>query len=136
MRAIDMLERATGGQLEIDSQWMPASGTRNLVLNDPALIWLDAGFGEQYDLERDPNDYSFFNFICQKGTAFERKWVKETFPKAIQLMEHDWDVKKKESFQRTLEAIDRKEKVMTKAALIWQEEKIHGSADVICLASE
>lgn len=56
-------------------------------------------------------------------------------PNAVQLMERDTDVRQKEFFQKTLEALDRKEKVLTKAALWWKEEKIYGSADVIAHTS-
>ena len=134
METIKLLERATGSKGEVAEDWMPASGGRPLVLDDPALIWLDY-HSEQYDLERDPTEYSFFNFICQKGVEFERKWVKEMAPNAVQLMERDTDVRQKEFFQKTLEALDRKEKVLTKAALWWKEEKIYGSADIIASTS-
>ena len=66
---------------------------------------------------------------------FERKWIAEMAPDAVQLMDNDFDVRNKESFQKTLKAIDRKEKVLTKVALMWSEEKIYGSADVVAHTS-
>ena len=130
MQTEKLLERATGGLEEVGESWMSGSRTRALVLGDPALVWLEY-YGEQFDLERDPEAYSLFNFICQKGCEFERKWVSEMVPEAVQIMENDWDVRKQESFQKTLDALARKEKVMTKVPLWWKKEKIYGSADVI-----
>lgn len=63
METIRLLERATGDKGEGAVDWMAASKDRSLAIGDPSLIWLDY-HGEQYDLERDPTEYSFFNFIC------------------------------------------------------------------------
>ena len=130
MQTIKMLERATGGKEEVDRLWMSGSAGRALAFDDPSLIWLDH-FGERFDFERDPTEYSFFSFICDKGNQFEKKWISEMCPKAVQIMERDTDVRKKEAFLKTLEALDRGEPVLTKAALWWAAEKIYGSADVI-----
>src|SRR5690349_7421994 len=134
MQTNKILELATGGNDEVGEAWMPASGGRSFILDDPALTFLDF-HADQVGLKEDPSEYSFFNFVCQKGIAFEKKWTSEVFPHAVQLMENDFDVRKKETFQRTLEAMDRKEKVMTKAALWWKPAQVFGSCDVLILST-
>ena len=57
-------------------QWVSASATRNHVLGDPLLDWLER-HGESKGFERDPVDgrTDFLEFIFRKGIEFERAVV-------------------------------------------------------------
>ena len=58
-------------------QWVSASKTRNHVLEDPLLDWLDR-YGESKGFERDAVDErtDFATFIMRKGIEFEQAVVK------------------------------------------------------------
>ena len=68
-------ERVPTSRSEWD-EWVAASSTRNHVLGDPLLDWLDR-HGESKGFERDQPDErtDFLNFIFRKGTEFERAVV-------------------------------------------------------------
>jgi predicted RecB family nuclease len=129
-----MLAKATGGNDTVSDDWMPATGMRPLLQDDPGLLWLkfhndDAGF------ERDSTQYAFTPYISRKGSEFEAMWIEKECPGAVRAMEQDWHVRQSTSLQKTLELMERKTPVIAKAALWWQPEKIYGSCDLICLVS-
>ena len=53
-------------------EWVSASRTRNHVLGQPLLDWLDR-YGEEHGFERDPveEETDFLHFLFGKGNAFE-----------------------------------------------------------------
>ena len=57
-------------------EWVPASATRNYVLGDPLLDWLDR-FGEAKGFVPSVVDEraDFYEFIFKKGSQFERKVI-------------------------------------------------------------
>ena len=69
------VERVPGSRSEWD-KWVSASATRNHVLGDPLLDWLDR-HGESKGFEQDPVDErtDFLAFIFGKGVEFERAVV-------------------------------------------------------------
>ena len=69
------VERVPRSQSEWD-EWVSASATRNCVLGDPFLDWLDR-YGELKGFERDEFDErtDFLGFIFRKGVEFERTIV-------------------------------------------------------------
>ena len=68
-------ERVPESRAEWD-EWVSASATRNHVLGDPLLDWLDR-HGESKGFEQDPVDErtDFLAFIFRKGNEFERAVV-------------------------------------------------------------
>ena len=68
-------ERVPASRSEWD-EWVSASSTRNHVLDDPLLDWLDR-YGESKRFERDRTDArtDFLSFILLKGVEFERAVV-------------------------------------------------------------
>ena len=68
-------ERVLASRLEWD-EWVAASSTRNHVLDDPLLDWLDR-YGESKGFEQDRTDArtDFLGFIFRKGVEFERAVV-------------------------------------------------------------
>lgn len=113
---------------------MPATGLRALIQQDPCLVWLKF-WGRENGLEPDPEDYSFLTWIGQKGRDFETAWVKNLCPEAVQALAEDKDVGRVDGLKRTLDLMARRVPVITKAALWNAEERIYGSADVVCLTS-
>ncbi len=129
-----ILARATGGNATVPDDWMPATGMRPLQQDDAGLLWLKF-HGDDEGFERDATQYAFTPFIAKKGQEFERVWIKKEAPGAVRAMEQDWHVRQASSFRRTLELIQAKTPVIAKAALWWKDERIYGSADLICLTS-
>ncbi|MDR3708210.1 MAG: hypothetical protein P4L33_07905, partial [Capsulimonadaceae bacterium] len=85
--------RATGGNTTVPQHWMQATGPRSLIgpHADPCLLWLKF-HGAAHGFEEDPKDYSFFEFIANKGCEFEDAWIKHYAPHAKRCMADDRDV--------------------------------------------
>ncbi len=126
--------KATGGHKTVPEDWMPATGLRAIVQEDPCLLWLKF-HGAEHGFKEDPKQYSFLEWIGNKGRAFEEAWIKNVCPGAVQALDKDVDVRRVEGLRRTLELMAQRVPVITKAALWWAPERIYGSSDVICLAS-
>ena len=131
---LELFQTATGGHKEVPDDWVSGTGLRALIQEDPSLLWLKH-HGKAHGLEEDPTDYSFLNWIGDKGRAFEAAWIKNVCPEAVQAMDDDKDVRRVQGLTRTLALMARKVPVITKAALWWAPEKIYGSADLIVLQS-
>ena len=132
--AVDIFAEATAGQKEVPSDWMSATGLRALIQDDPALLWLKY-HGTNFGFQEDAKEFSFLEWIGNKGRAFEDKWTREVAPEAKQGLDQDVDVRRVQGLLKTLELMDRKIPVITKAALWWAPERIYGSSDLICLTS-
>ena len=131
---MDIFAEATAGHKEVPSNWMSATGLRALVQEDPALLWLKY-HGAAHGFEEDAKEYSFLEWIGEKGRQFEDKWTREVVPEAQQALDKDTDVRRVQGLMKTLELMERKIPVITKAALWWAPERIYGSSDLICLTS-
>jgi hypothetical protein len=80
MNTEDVFQRATSGFSQVPEDWMPATGTRAFVFEDPILVWL--GFhGEAKGFQKDSSPYEFTEFIFEKGRQFEDKWISEMDPR-------------------------------------------------------
>ena len=81
--AIETLTVAADGTQRVPAtpedwdEWVSASATRNHVLHNPLLDWLDR-FGEAHDFLRDRTDdrTDFASFITRKGVEFEAAIVR------------------------------------------------------------
>lgn len=131
---MDRFDTAAGGQTRVPDDWMPTTGLRVLIQQDPCLVWLKF-WGKKHQFDQDPADYSFLNWIGEQGRQFEAAWVKNVAPEAVQALTEDKEVRHVDGLKRTLDLMKRRVPVITKAALWWAPEKIYGSADVICLSS-
>ena len=132
--ALDLFAEATAGHKEVPSNWMSATGLRALIQEDPCLLWLKY-HGAAHGFEQDPKEYSFLEFIGEKGRQFEAAWIKNVCPDAVPALDEDVDVRRVQGLMKTLELMDRRVPVITKAALWWAPEHICGSADLIVLTS-
>ena len=132
--AVDLFAEATAGHREVPSCWMAATGLRALIQQDPCLLWLKY-HGKAHGFEQDPKEYSFLEWIGEKGRQFEAAWIKNVAPEAVQAMDDDKDVRRVQGLMRTLELMQRRVPVITKAALWGARERIYGSSDLIVLTS-
>ena len=131
---VKLFQQATGGHTEVPETWVSGTGLRALIQEDPALLWLQY-HGSKHGLEEDPKQYSFLEWIGDKGRDFEAAWIRNVAPEAVQAMDDDKDVRKVQGLTRTLSLMARRVPVITKAALWWAPERIYGSADLIVLTS-
>lgn len=113
---------------------MPATATRPLILEDPGLLWLQL-HGKNFGFEPDDEAYSLFEFITSAGHHFERAWIENEAPEAVQALQDDREVRQVQGLIRTIELMDRRYPVISHAALWWAPAKLYGAADLICLAS-
>ena len=132
--AVDVFSEATEGYKEVPSGWVSATGLRALIQDDSCLLWLKY-HGAAHGFEEDAKEYSFLGWIGDKGRAFEAAWIRNVCPDAVQALDEDVDVRRVQGLMKTMEMMQRRVPVITKAALWWAPEKIYGSADLICLTS-
>jgi len=131
---LELFQQATGGHKIVPDDWVSGTGLRALIQDDPCLLWLKH-HGAAHGFEEDPAEYSFLNWIGDKGRAFEAAWIKNVCEGAVQAMDSDVDVRRLQGLTRTLALMAKNVPVITKAALWWAPEKIYGSADLIVLTS-
>jgi hypothetical protein len=124
-----VFEQATAGLSEVPENWMSGTGARYLMM-DPCILWLNF-HGERHGFKKDDERSSFLEWIGPLGHAFEKAWVEQCAPGAIQLMEHDYDVRQLANVRKTLEAMNADHDVLWKAALAWAPDRLFGAADLV-----
>jgi hypothetical protein len=70
---------------EINSQWVSASQTRNYMLGDTLLDWLNL-YGDQKGFRRDSDLLSFGKYIMERGDEFEKyvmSNIRSRFPESV-----------------------------------------------------
>jgi hypothetical protein len=128
---VSRLDEAIGGHSVVPEDWIPATGLRALMLEDPCLVWLRY-HGKAHNFAEDESPYDFLDFIGQQGVDFESQWIQAMAPEAVQVMRDDRDVRMGESFVRTAALIKKGCPVITHGALWWSPEKLYGAPDVLC----
>lgn len=123
--------------------WVSATATRNYVLNDPVLDWLNL-YGEQHGFQRDDElegydpRTDFSQFIMNKGIAFEAavvehlKTLAQVHAVAVGL-EGSRDV---EAAEATFETMRRGEPIIYQAVLRDAETRTYGTADLLIRSDE
>ena len=130
----NILRLATGDSTNIGDDWMPASQVRAFIFEDPILVWLEH-HGEDNGFEKDTNPYDFADFIFEKGNQFERKWIEEMAPEAIQVCDHPWEARHSEKVEQTWELMRAGTPVISQGALWWAPGKIYGVPDLMVRSS-
>lgn len=130
MNIESVFEQATSGLRQIPDDWMPATGTRAFVFDDPILVWLDF-YGEANGFQKDVSPYEFTEFIFEKGRQFERKWISEMAPQAVRVCSQPYEVRDVEKLRQTLELIERGIPVIAGPALWWAQERVFGVPDLL-----
>jgi RNase_H superfamily len=125
-----ILSIATGGQREIQDDWMPATAIRPLLFDDPGTIWLDY-YGEKNGFKPDSSPYAFLTFISKKGHQFEDKWKVEMANSAVTVCTEDYEVRSFEKVLETLRLIHTGTPIIAKPALWLAAERVYGVPDLI-----
>lgn len=121
---------ATSGYSRIPNDWMPATGVRSFIFEDPVLVWLDF-HGEAHGFTKDSSLYEFTEFIFEKGRQFEQKWIMEMGRDAIRVCDQPFEVRSLEKFGQTLDLMDRSIPLISQPALWWAPERVFGVPDVL-----
>lgn len=130
MNIEDVFHRAATGLSRVPKDWVPATGTRAFVFEDPILVWLDF-HGEANGFSKDSSPYEFTDFIFEKGRQFEEKWISEMAPGAVRVCSYSYESRQVEKFRQTLELIDRGTPVIAAPALWWAPERVFGVPDLL-----
>jgi uncharacterized protein len=126
----ELLDLARDGKVEIQDDWMPATGVRALIHNDPALIWLEY-FGEANGFRPEESPYDFLGFIAEKARQFEEKWVSEMASEAVVVCGQDYEVRQIGRVLETIGHLHAGVPVIAKPALWWGRERIYGVPDLL-----
>ncbi|HLE15231.1 MAG TPA: hypothetical protein VI776_10820, partial [Anaerolineales bacterium] len=126
----DPLTTAISGYLQVPSDWMPVSQVRPLVLEDPALIWLEY-HGAKHGFQPDESPYSFLEFIAAKSRGFVGKWLQEMAPQAVWVCREAYQARQADKVRETFELMRHGAPVIGQPALWWAPERIYGAPDLI-----
>lgn len=120
------------------TDWVRATATRNYILEDPLLDWLDLyghqnGFAPDYELPGYDSRTDFSRFVMNKGISFEQAVVKHlaTLVPILNVATNPMDSRQLEAAQRTFEAMCRGEHVISQAVLRDAENRTYGLADLL-----
>ncbi len=130
MSGQSVFQIANGGLAQVPDDWMPATGVRAFIFDDPVLVWLD-NHGEAHDFAKDSSPYEFTEFIFEKGRGFERKWIAEVAGEAVRVCDEAFEVRDVKKLQETLNLMERRVALIAAPALWWAPEKVYGVPDLL-----
>ena len=125
------------------THWVSAGRTRNYLLNDPILDWLDQ-FGQRKGFKPD-TQYSDFDprtdfteFIFRQGNAFEAAVIQHlrTLTRVVEIARDYRDIRKIESAIATFEAMERGDAVIYQGVLWDAETQTYGAPDLLVRSDE
>lgn len=93
-------------------------------------MWLEH-HGAQYDFRPDQPEYSFLDFVNEKGRQFEAKWVKEIVGEAVRVCSEPWEVREAAKVRETFNLVRQSVPAIAQAALWWAPEHIYGVPDLL-----
>ena len=119
-------------------QWVSAGHTRNWMLNDPVLDWLDRygknfGYVREQDLPDYNNDLDFLQFIFERGHEFEAG-IFRLFQAQYDVVTiaHDFrEIRRLDKAEETFEALKTGVPVVYQAVLWDAHEMTYGSPDFL-----
>lgn len=123
----------------IDETWISASKTRNYMLNDPLLDWLNL-YGEKKGFIKDvvKDELNFSKFIMNKGIEFESYIISqikvkypEDFHEVSSLFEQSLKYKQQRQLNDTLELMRNGAKIIYQGLVYNQNNKTWGYPDLI-----
>jgi len=126
----ELIDLVRNGKEEIQADWMPATGIRALVREDPSLVWLDQ-FGEANGFKPEKSPYDFLAFIGGKGRQFEEKWISELASTAVLVCAQDYEVRSIGKVIETIGHLHAGVPAIAKPALWWGQERIYGVPDLV-----
>ena len=119
-------------------EWVSTTATRNFVLDDPILDWLDLygeenGFQRDTALEHHDPRTSFIEFIFKKGNEFESAVVhllKQKY-QIKQIAEVPADVRNSEFAERTFSAMEDGAPIISQGVLMDPQHQTYGAPDLL-----
>lgn len=142
--SIDALTESADGRSVIPAtsqdwqDWVSASSTRNWVLNDPLLDWLNL-YGERHGFQRD-TDLSghdprtdFSTFLFRQGNAFETAVVAHlnTLVSVVTIAEGRDDIRDLRKAEETFAAMESGEAVIHQGVLRDADTRTYGAPDLL-----
>lgn len=124
----------TGGFKTVPDNFMPATGARALLLDDPFLLWCQFHHRD-HGFERDAGEFSLSDFIMAAGREFEAAWISNVCGDVAYCLTGDRDVRRAQGVLRTLELMAKNTPVIAHAALWNAKARVYGSADLLVLTS-
>lgn len=125
----------TGGFKSVPDNFMPATGARALLLEDPFLLWCQF-HARHHGFEKDVGEFSLSNFIMGAGREYEAAWIRSVCGDDVTIgLTDDRDVRRAQGVLRTLELMMKNTPVISHAALWNAKARVYGSADLLVLTS-
>jgi len=125
----------TGGFKTVPDNFMPATGARALLLEDPFLLWCQF-HSHDHGFEKDAGEFSLSDFIMAAGREFESAWISNVCGDDVTFcLTDDRDVRRAQGVLGTLELMMKKTPVIAHAALWHAKARVYGSADLLVLTS-
>ena len=132
---LNTLHDITGGFKTVPENFMPATGARALLLEDPFLLWCQF-HGRDHGFEKDAGEFSLSDFIMSAGRDFEAAWIRNVCGDDVTYcLTDDRDVRRAQGVLKTLELMHKKTPVIAHAALWNARARVYGSADLLVLTS-
>ena len=125
----------TGGFKTVPDDFMPATGARALLLEDPFLLWCQF-HARDHGFLKDVGEFSLSDFIMEAGREFESAWITNVCGDDVAVgLKDDRDVRRAQGVIRTLELMQKNTPVIAHAALWSAKARVYGSADLLVLTS-
>ncbi len=125
----------TGGFKTVPDNFMPATGARALLLEDPFVLWCQF-HGRDHGFEKDRGEFSLSDFIMAAGREFEAAWINNVCGNDVKFcLTDDRDVRRAQGVLRTIQLMMDATPVIAHAALWSAEARVYGSADLLVLTS-
>jgi len=125
-----ILDIALAGHEQVPPDWMPASQVAPLIFDDPAIVWLEH-HGAAHGFQPDSSPDELSDFIAAKAHQFERKWLREMAPGAVQVCRSGAEVRDAERVRQTFSLMQQGWSVIAQPALWWAPERIYGIPDLL-----
>lgn len=127
-------------------QWVPVTATRNWIIGDPILDWLDL-YGSQNGFVKDSEeptfirDADFGQFIKNKGIEFEsrvlellnKRIIGASFPEIVCPSGGSEFAKNKAAFLATLESMKAGASAISQGVLWNWENQTYGAVDLLVI---
>lgn len=115
---------------DVPSDWFPASRVKQLLEEDPAIIWLEH-FGHLHGFEPDKSEYDLTDFIFNKSREFETAWCEHNCPSVVRVCNDAYEVRSAKKVEETFALMSHGVPVIGQAALWSAPERIYGTPDLL-----
>ena len=147
--SIDALTQSADGQTGIPASnrdwqdWVSATSTRNWLLKDPLLDWLNL-YGERDGFQRDTDlpgydpRTDFAAFLFRQGNAFEAAVVAylKSLVSVVRIAEGPQDIRDLRKAEETFAAMERGEAVIHQGVLWDADTRTYGAPDLLVRSDE